>query len=193
MEKVCSICKVEGGTDNCGFGKDKRSKDSLDNRCKVCNNKKRKKYRQENLEKVKESSKKWYKENPNYYKNYYETNPEIMKISNKKWRQINPKKIKEANKKWYQENPEKSTEKKHRRRARKLGNGYEKYNLKDIYERDNWICGICKQLIDKDLQYPDPQSKSIDHIIPLSKGGPDTFENVQLTHLICNVSKGSKI
>ncbi len=65
--------------------------------------------------------------------------------------------------------------------------------MKDVYERDNWICGICGQLVDKNLQHPNPMSKSIDHIIPFDKSGPDTFENVQLAHLVCNERKGNRI
>ena len=30
---------------------------------------------------------------------------------------------------------------------------------------------------------------SLDHIIPLSQGGTHTYNNVQLAHFLCNISK----
>lgn len=40
------------------------------------------------------------------------------------------------------------------------------------------------------LKCPDPGSPSIDHILPISKGGNDTIANVQLAHFECNWIKG---
>lgn len=55
-----------------------------------------------------------------------------------------------------------------------------------IGERDNWICNICGEKIDKNLKYPNPMSASLDHIIPLSKGGQHSYDNVHIAHLYCN-------
>lgn len=49
------------------------------------------------------------------------------------------------------------------------------------------ICGICGKPIENMKQC------SLDHIIPLSKGGQTTLENCQLAHVWCNRKKGSKI
>lgn len=55
------------------------------------------------------------------------------------------------------------------------------------------VCAICGQPIDKSLRFPHPLSASVDHIIPIAKGGhPSALNNLQLTHLICNEVKGSK-
>ena len=43
--------------------------------------------------------------------------------------------------------------------------------------------------VDKDLMWPDPMSASLDHIVPLSRGGTHTLDNVQLAHLACNERK----
>jgi len=43
------------------------------------------------------------------------------------------------------------------------------------------------------LAWPDPGSKSIDHILPLSKGGSHSQENVQWAHLVCNTRKGNRL
>lgn len=36
------------------------------------------------------------------------------------------------------------------------------------------------------------QRATFDHIIPSSKGGPDTQDNLQLAHARCNKIKGNK-
>jgi 5-methylcytosine-specific restriction endonuclease McrA len=50
-------------------------------------------------------------------------------------------------------------------------------------------CGICGHDIDKSLKFPNLDSMTIDHILPLSNGGSHTLSNVQLAHLKCNVKK----
>lgn len=48
-------------------------------------------------------------------------------------------------------------------------------------------CKICGYLIEK------LQDATIDHIIPTSKGGPNTLKNKQIAHGHCNVKKSNKI
>ena len=81
----------------------------------------------------------------------------------------------------------------HKRRAQKLGTQVEDLRPIDIFERDIWLCGLCVTPVDPESAWPDPMSPSLDHILPLSKGGTHTYENVQLAHLTCNVSKGNRI
>lgn len=56
------------------------------------------------------------------------------------------------------------------------------------------LCGICGKPVDKTLKYPNPLSKCIDHIIPVSKGGhPSDIDNLQLAHWTCNRQKSDKL
>lgn len=56
------------------------------------------------------------------------------------------------------------------------------------------ICGICGKPVDKTLKFPDPMSPTIDHIIPVDKGGdPSNIGNLQLAHMYCNRQKSDKI
>ena len=55
-------------------------------------------------------------------------------------------------------------------------------------------CGICGRPVDFNKKFPDPWSATLDHIIPVSKGGdPAALENLQLAHLQCNRQKASKL
>ena len=82
----------------------------------------------------------------------------------------------------------------HRRRARMRGarNGGSVF-LSDILSRDGNRCGLCGQPVDLTLAYPHPLSRSVDHIVPLSRGGEHEASNCQLAHLRCNLSKGAKV
>jgi len=80
-----------------------------------------------------------------------------------------------------------------RRRALKLGLDAERIDNAVIFDRDKWCCGICSKRVDSALAWPDPMSASLDHILPLSKGGSHVPANVQLAHLGCNVRKGNRI
>lgn len=55
------------------------------------------------------------------------------------------------------------------------------------------VCALCGLPIDKKLRFPDPMSATVDHIVPIAKGGhPSDPQNLQIAHLICNQIKGSK-
>lgn len=56
------------------------------------------------------------------------------------------------------------------------------------------VCGICGRPVDKSLKYPHPLAASVDHIIPVSRGGhPSDIENLQLAHWMCNRQKSDKM
>lgn len=77
--------------------------------------------------------------------------------------------------------------------ARKLRSRRGAVRRLTILERDGWVCGLCDEPIDPDLDYPDPWCGTADHIIPLGRGGPDSPENIQAAHWACNYAKGDAI
>ena len=58
-----------------------------------------------------------------------------------------------------------------------------------VYERDRWICQLCRRKVGKSFPPGHPRSASIDHIIPYSLGGTEEPANLQLAHQSCNSSK----
>ncbi len=76
------------------------------------------------------------------------------------------------------------------RRRVKINKGIVEYfTFQEIAERDGWKCAICKSPIPSNAKHPHPRSASIDHIIPVVKGGMHIRANVQLAHLQCNRQK----
>jgi 5-methylcytosine-specific restriction endonuclease McrA len=83
-------------------------------------------------------------------------------------------------------------EEKDRRRARQHKAFVRNVNRKEIFKRDHWICGICGQPVDSILRHPHPGSATLDHIIPLAKGGTHEPSNTQLAHFMCNSLKSDR-
>lgn len=58
------------------------------------------------------------------------------------------------------------------------------YVVAALWKRDGEICYLCN----KPMSYGEA---TIDHILPLAKGGGDNMTNYRLVHLPCNVQKGN--
>lgn len=77
----------------------------------------------------------------------------------------------------------------HIARAKHYGVPWERFTPVDVFDRDGWVCGICDAPVDPALEYPDPLSVSLDHVIPLAQGGGHLMDNCQCSHLECNLRK----
>ncbi|MFE7399630.1 HNH endonuclease [Streptomyces sp. NPDC057557] len=80
-----------------------------------------------------------------------------------------------------------------RRRARKAGVESETIRSAEVFSRDAWVCSLCGGPVDRSAVWPAPDSASVDHVVPISKGGSHTMENVMTAHLRCNLSKGNRV
>lgn len=80
-----------------------------------------------------------------------------------------------------------------KRRATKKNAFIEPVGLGYLLKRDNGICQICLQPVDVCQKAPHSLSPSVDHIIPLAKGGKHSRANTQLAHFYCNSVKSDKI
>ena len=83
-----------------------------------------------------------------------------------------------------------------RRRAQKYGVAFdETITRKLVFEKENGRCYLCQ--IETHLEHSEenyePKLSTVDHIIPISKGGPHNWENVRNCCLKCNITKHDRI
>lgn len=144
------------------------------------------------------TTRKWHaqkvKEDPEY--------ADRKRESTRRWQKENPQKVSESYRKWYEKNNrseynlnwsranmDKRCESARRRRALLKGAAtIDKFTKAEIFERDNGICYLCQQLVN-----PDPKKWHLEHIIPLSKGGEHTRNNVAVSCPPCNLRKTNKL
>jgi hypothetical protein len=83
----------------------------------------------------------------------------------------------------------------HHGRVRSRGRGFRDagtYIDRQVFERDGWRCYLCGELVKRDVPRTDPDGPTIDHVVPLSRGGTDDLANVATAHWRCNRDKGSR-
>lgn len=67
----------------------------------------------------------------------------------------------------------------------------EHFDPHEIYERNDWVCQLCRKPISPATRWPDPLSVSLDHVIPIVAGGAHSRANTQAAHWLCNIRKGA--
>lgn len=130
-------------------------------------------------------------------KKYWIANRENLLSYQKKYRKNNPAKFRAKQKRYWARNPEKAQEFNRKRRARVNDVEHLPYSKDQVLEKYGTDCHICGTPID--LNAPRKAGKKgwehglhLDHLIPISKGGPDTIDNVRPAHGLCNLSKGAR-
>lgn len=76
----------------------------------------------------------------------------------------------------------------HKLRSIKYGVYYEPVNRYNVFERDDYTCVSCGIKVVLSLTWR-PDMATIDHIIPMSKGGPHIDSNLQTMCSMCNSIK----
>jgi 5-methylcytosine-specific restriction endonuclease McrA len=61
-----------------------------------------------------------------------------------------------------------------------------------LFELHNWICWVCRGPINRRLRFPNYSAATVEHIVPLCKGGTHTWDNVAPSHARCNFEKGDR-
>lgn len=79
------------------------------------------------------------------------------------------------------------------RRMRIQAATVEDFAPREVYERDGWVCQLCRLPIDPAVAWPASMSASVDHVVPLAKGGDHSLANVQAAHLGCNSRKRDRL
>lgn len=101
---------------------------------------------------------------------YAETHKEQMSAYRKKWQEANRVRYQSAR-----------NDVQANRRARRRANGYEPIERIVVWAGSNGRC-FCGDTVSF-------YSMELDHIVPLSKGGPHLYSNVRASHADCNRSK----
>lgn len=55
-----------------------------------------------------------------------------------------------------------------------------------VLERDGLICQLCGGDVEAEKVH-------LDHKVPHSLGGPDSLDNLQVSHALCNMRKGARV
>lgn len=151
-------------------------------------------YYEANKEQYAERQRQWMARNPGgrarLVREWRAANPELSRSIDRAWRAANAEKVRASERAAYAANPEPHIERQHRRRALIAGSAVGPVDLNALWTGE---CGLCGDPLDREVRHPDPMSKSLDHIIPLSRGGGHVQGNLQWTHLVCNVSKGARL
>lgn len=169
MTKRCIECKQEFPATLKYFYKRQGAKDGLRNNCKSCQ---------------RDKSSNWKKANPEKHK-------ELLAA----WRKANPGRQKELHAAWKKANPDRLREINRKKHAKKLGIKHVDWSEKELFERYGTNCYICNDAIDFTAPKKGPgyeKSSWPDHVIPVSRGGSNTIENVRPCHAKCNKSKKDK-
>ena len=180
----CPRCNEPKATTE--FHKRARAKDGLALWCKTC---------------VADYGRARYRANPDAAADrarlWQEANRESKAAISRRWAARNRGKASEAVRRWNAANPDRvrkiKRDAQQRRRALQEGAKRVEWTTAGILERDGWECQIPECRCPKGRAI-DPNAEhrwraTVDHIVPLSRGGDDTPDNLRAAHQTCNSAK----
>lgn len=185
--KQCTKCKEWKSLSE--FAESKTSKDGLRYWCKECMAIRWKLWYQANKDKKRERDREYQRANPDkkreYNKRFREKSPEKASATTQRWRENHPEEYKARSRtdgqRWYKNNPEAVKVRSHRRRTHKI-------NSSGNFTAEEWEA-LCKQYDYLCLCCKEQKPLTVDHVIPISKGGTNNIDNIQPLCQSCNCRK----
>lgn len=185
--KICNTCLFI--KDYSHFSRDSAAKDGRKNKCAVCQKDYEKTYKHRRSIKGRE---------------WYAANKKRKAETAKLWYLNNKQHIDEKNNKWRNENKERVAERRKWRRSKDLASVRateaqqsakrrlrKRNNTPEITELEaSMIKGL--YLISQILSNSCKEQYHVDHILPIAKKGPHTYENLRVIPASENLSKGAK-
>lgn len=169
-QETCGECRKHIACERCGIH-DVYAK-SLCEKCYKSSD------RSENREKYLAYGKEYRKNNPSYMTQYRNKNKDRIRLTTNAWRRNNRDSVSASQKK---------------RRAKITNVRTEYIYPAYVFAKHNWKCAACgirtPSTLVGSLSKDEP---TLDHIIPISKGGSHSEENLQCLCRSCNSSKQAK-
>ncbi len=160
-----------------------------DGKCAPCDRAAGAEWQRANSDKIKERKARQYRSNPEKAREratkWKRANPDKVREIDAQWRRTNSDKDKERKAIWRQENPDKKNAIEHRRKARKTAAGGS-YTAAEWQALIRYYGGRCLCCGRSDV------ALTVDHVIPISKGGTSNIDNIQPLCMRCNQSKAGK-
>ena len=124
--------------------------------------------------------------NPNYIQEWGDQNADKQAQHARRWYLKDPQRHVEVSTAWRKANPEKVRASVRNRTAlRKAAEGtHTAQEIIELLDRQNWECAECGVSL--------KEKRHIDHIVPLSRGGPNYISNLQGLCPTCNCSKNAR-
>ena len=151
---------------------------------------------------------KWRKENPEANKRRRaREDPNLKCARTQRWREAHPQEARAAAKayriarreteavrvrRWVVNNPEKASKSAHRRALSELEGNATRGLIEAKWKAGSRKCILCGKPIDPDLPARHPMSRTIEHLIPIARGGRHDLDNIDFAHHACNASKQDK-
>lgn len=209
--KTCITCKQSLPLSD--FQADRSRKDGLNPRCRPCykiqaaesyrRNRAKvlarvSEYQKANPEKVNAINRRWYQNHRDEelasQAVYREQNRDLVRARSQQSREKKREYYSAKNIAYRKAHPEQFAEYAELRRARQMNAPVvEIIDRKAIVERDKAICQICLVAVDLTLPHRHPMSLTLDHVIPLARGGNHSADNLQVAHWRCNSRKSATL